>query len=181
MVLCSNAVNVFFHAIQIVVLNVALSGMYVVSSLFGGQVTAAVVIKARKVDSPVPKNGRHQHHPASDKGVGDMPLAATVKSQMLRLLRRSKSSRGATPVRGSRKDARKALEAKTNKRFSLGVDPVPTSGKGVLTAGARGDSKHMETRIRSGGWRHSSPTVQRRKRPQVAYVMYRQALCQIHT
>lgn len=48
----------------------------------------------------------------------DMPLAATVKSQMLRLLRRTKSTRERVPPR------RQGSAPKTTKRYSV-LDDIP--------------------------------------------------------
>jgi hypothetical protein len=132
----------------------------VVSSLFDGQVTAAA-IKAwnRKVDSSVSKNSNNQHH------ASEMPLAATVKSQMLRLLRRSKSTSG-PPARSNRKKGKGSGEHAmviTNKRFSVHVDSPPSSNNAVVATVA---SKHVETRKHRESGRHSSE-ARRHSRSQV--------------
>jgi hypothetical protein len=166
-----------------------------VSSFFGSKVTAAAAIKATTtstnctVESSISKNSGSQHHHArvsSGKGVGEMPLAATVKSQMLRFLRRSKSTRGSSGGSSAR-SSRKKGGAETamvipNKRFSVLVDS-PSSNNGMVTiaepytmalgaavavtASSTG-SKHVETtkkqapnnsqRPRDGGHRSSSQT-----------------------
>jgi len=87
--------------------------MYVVSKLFGSKGSAATTSKAatlgavRKADGVIPKNSRHHRaRVPSGKGTGEMPLAATVKSRMLRFLRRSTSTRepqGGSSARSSRK------------------------------------------------------------------------------
>lgn len=85
------------------------------SNLFGSKGTASTSSKAatlgaiRKADGAIPKNSNSRHHRApmpSRKGPGEMPLAATVKSRMLRFLRRSTSTRGlkgGSSARSSRK------------------------------------------------------------------------------
>ena len=73
-----------------------------VSNLFGSKGTGATASKAatlgavRKADGVIPKNDSRHHRARvpSGKGAGEMPLAATVKSRMLRFLRRSTSTRG---------------------------------------------------------------------------------------
>ncbi|KDR15592.1 hypothetical protein L798_10537 [Zootermopsis nevadensis] len=125
--------------------------MYVVSSLFGGQLTAAAV-KAwnRKVNKSS----------VSRRLEPEMPLAATVKSQMLRLLRRSKSSR-VPQTQSDRKRGKCGEEyamVVSNKRFSAHVDSSPSSNKAVAY-------KHAETRkLREG---RSSLQARRRTRSQV--------------
>ena len=113
------------------------------SSLVGSRFSSAT-IKDTNTDSKsegensTPKNKNNQHHHArvpSGKGVGEMPLAATVKSQMLRLLRRSKSTRG--PPSGSSRSSRKNGGGDTamvipNKRYSVLVDSPSSPNNGVV-------------------------------------------------
>jgi hypothetical protein len=117
----------------------------VVSNLFGRKGTAATTSKAarlgavRKVDGVIPKNSNSRHHRArvpSGKGEGDMPLAATVKSRMLRFLRRSTSTRGpqgGSSARSSRKkgggDTSTVIP---NTRFSILVDS-PSATRRMVT------------------------------------------------
>ena len=116
-----------------------------VSNLFGSKGTAATASKAatlgavRKADGVIPKNSNSRHHRArvsSGKGAGEMPLAAKVKSRMLRFLRRSTSSRG--PQSGSSaRSSRKKGGGDTstvipNTRFSVLVDS-PSATRRMVT------------------------------------------------
>jgi hypothetical protein len=175
-----------------------LLGMYVVSSLFGSRVTAAATISStsRKLDSSVSKYGNgKQHHARIPEGkvVEEMPLAATVKSQMLRFLRRNKNTRAArceSPARSSRKkgggDTAMVIP---NKRVSVLVDSPSAHNNGMVTVAepyamalgaavavkaASSGSKHETTkkqassttqRAKEGGHRSSSQA--RRHRTQV--------------
>jgi hypothetical protein len=133
----------------------------VVSGLFGGRVTAAAVKGCdRKADSCVPKNVGQQRRASG------MPLAATVKSQMLRLLRRSKSTREQPARSSSSSGCRKGKASGehamviTNKRLSAHVDCPPPSNKAV-------GSRHAETRKqKEDGYRPSS-RARRHSRSQV--------------
>jgi hypothetical protein len=163
-----------------------------VSSLFGNKVTAAAAIKAatsgadRKVDGLISKNSNKRHHHArvqSGKGAGEMPLAATVKSQMLRLLRRSKSTRGpqgGSAARGSRKkgdgDASTVIP---NTRFSVLVDSPSATRRmvtivdpytmtlgaaGVATAASSSGAKHAVTTKRQTSNKESCRSSSRARR-----------------
>ncbi|KAJ9584779.1 hypothetical protein L9F63_020867, partial [Diploptera punctata] len=119
--------------------------MYVVSSLVGSKFIEAATIKGISTntisggENSTSKNNNNQHHHArvpSGKGVGEMPLAATVKSQMLRLLRRSKSTRGHQSG-SSRSSSRKNGGGDTamvipNKRYSVLVDSSPSPNNEVV-------------------------------------------------
>lgn len=175
--------------------------MYVVSSLFGKKVTAAATTSStnRTVDSSVSKNSNSKEHHArvpQGKVAEEMPLAATVKSQMLRLLRRSKSTRAPrceSPARNSRKkgggDTAMVIP---NKRVSVLVDcpPAPSNGMvtivepyamalGAAVTAVSSGSKHETTkkqasntsqRAREAGHRSSSQA--RRHRSQVMHYMF---------
>jgi hypothetical protein len=116
--------------------------MYVVSSLFGSRVTAAHTNASsnRKLDSCASKNSsRRGHHARIPQGKAseEMPLAATVKSQMLRFLRRNKNTRAArceSPARSSRKkgggDTAMVIP---NKRVSVLVDSPSALSNGMVT------------------------------------------------
>ena len=115
------------------------------SSLVGIKLTTGATIKnistntISEGENSTSKNNNNQHHHArvpSAKGVGEMPLAATVKSQMLRLLRRSKSTRG-PPSGSSKSSSRKNGGGDTamvipNKRYSVLVDSPPSPNNGVV-------------------------------------------------
>ena len=117
--------------------------MYVVSSLFGRKVTAAATIQAatsgtdRKPDGVILKNVVWHHaRVPSGNGASEMPLAARVKSRMLRLLRRSESSRG-TEGGSSSRSGRKRGGGETstvipNTRFSVLVDS-PSATRRMVT------------------------------------------------
>lgn len=145
-----------------------------VSSLFGSKGTAAAVSRAatsaadRKADGVIPKNSNSQHHHArvpSGKGAGEMPLAKTVKSQMLRLLRRSKSTRG--PQGGSsaqssrKKGGGDSSTVIPNTRLSVLVDSPSATRRmvtivepytmalgaaGVAVTASSSGSKHVTTK-----------------------------------
>jgi hypothetical protein len=171
--------------------------MYVLSGLFGSRVTAAVATSrtSRKPDSSVPKHGNSKQHARIPEGkaVEEMPFAATVKSQMLRFLRRSKNTRAAScesPARNSRKkgggDTAMVIP---NKRVSVLVDSPSAHNNGMVTVmepyamalgaavavkAASSGSKHETTkkqasstsqRAKEGGHRSSSQA--RRHKTQV--------------
>lgn len=115
--------------------------MYEVSSVTGNKVTAATAIRATHslqasdAQNPNPRGGK----------VTEMPLATTVKNQMLKLLRRSKSTR--SPSRNREKSI-----VIPNKRYSIVtasdvsspnghavavVDPYPMA-MGVVPANGNG-------------------------------------------
>lgn len=85
--------------------------MYEVSSVTGNKVTAAAAIKATH------QSQQDSIYPSSPGGkVTDMPLATTVKNQMLKLLRRSKSTR-------SHSQNRETDMVIPNKRYSVLANP----------------------------------------------------------
>lgn len=116
-----------------------------VSNLFGSKGTAATASKAatlgavHKADGAIPKNSNSRHHRArvpSGKGAGEMPLAATVKSRMLRFLRRSTSTRGPQSGSSSRSSRKKGggdtSTVIPNTRFSILVDS-PSATRRMVT------------------------------------------------
>ncbi|EEB18300.1 hypothetical protein Phum_PHUM509250 [Pediculus humanus corporis] len=123
--------------------------MYEVSSVTGNKVTAATAIRAThpfNVSEPRNPNGRGGK-------VTDMPLATTVKNQMLKLLRRSKSTRS------SSRNREKSSIVISNKRYSFVasspisapnghaatvVDPYPMA-MGVVGANGTGRSNSSST------------------------------------
>jgi hypothetical protein len=118
----------------------------VVSSLLGRKVAAAAAIKDassgtdRKADGLISKNSNNRRPHArvpSGKAAGEMPLAATVRSRMLRLLRRSKSTRG-PEGESSARSSRKKGDGDTftvirNTRCSNLVDSPPSTRRMVNT------------------------------------------------
>ncbi|KAK6622993.1 hypothetical protein RUM43_008845 [Polyplax serrata] len=118
--------------------------MYEVSSVTGNKVTAATAIRATR-----PLNVSDNGNPNSRGGkVTEMPLATTVKNQMLKLLRRSKSTRSTS------RNCEKSIVISNHKRYSLVassqvpapnghtvavVDPYPMA-MGVVAANGTGRS-----------------------------------------
>ncbi|KAL0274269.1 UNVERIFIED_CONTAM: hypothetical protein PYX00_006735 [Menopon gallinae] len=96
--------------------------MYEVSSVTGNKVTAAAAIKATH------QSQQDSIYPSSPGGkVTDMPLATTVKNQMLKLLRRSKSTR-------SHSQNREKDMVIPNKRYSVLANPQHSVPNGHAVA-----------------------------------------------
>lgn len=97
--------------------------MYEVSSVTGNKVTAAAAIRATH-----PFHVSDNRHPNSRGGkVTEMPLATTVKNQMLKLLRRSKSTRS------TNRNREKSIVI-SNKRYSLVANPEISAPNGHSVA-----------------------------------------------
>lgn len=126
--------------------------MYVVSTVTGNKVTAAAAIRATH-----PAHLQDNIYPNSPGGkVSEMPLAATVKNQMLKLLRRSKSTRSSSHHRekdmvipNKRYSVLANIQQSTPNGHAVAmVDPYPMS-MGVVPA--NGTGRNVQSNEKKGG------------------------------